>query len=136
MPQETSHPIPEEIYYAAEQYLPLLSEPLQSQIRALLAEARAGEKRDNAILLQISEDRAAHQWLRSALLGEPVSGETVMRGYEPLPGGGPAVPANSLWRCPRCGFEWRVLHAGRPVPPCPRDGTALERVDSPSKEGV
>ena len=124
----TSHPTPQEIYYAAEQYLPYLSELLQSQIKALIKEAQAGEKRDNAILSLISDDKAARQWMRTALFGEEM--ETLKGGYDPLAGSGPVVQANSLWKCPKCGFTWRVQRKGRPVPHCPKDYSILVQVEA------
>jgi hypothetical protein len=127
MPDNPSQPTPKEIYYAADQYLPYLSEPLQSQIQALLEEAQAGKKRDTIILSLISDDKAARQWMRMALFGKQF--ETLQRGYEPLAGGGPtSVPANSRWKCPECDFEWRVLRKGRPVPNCPEHNVALVHI--------
>jgi len=123
----TSQPTPQEIYYAAEQYLPYLSETLRAQIKTLLSEVQAGKKRDNAILSLISDDKAARQWMRQALFGEQF--ETMKSGYKPLARGGPVVQANSQWECPQCGFLWRVQHKGRPVPPCPKDYSVLVRVE-------
>lgn len=131
MSEDTSQPTAEEIYYAVEQYLPNLPEALQAPARSLLARASAGEKMDNALLALISEDAQARTWLRQALFG----GETarLMGDYAPLPGSPLSVPANSLWICPQCGFEWRVVRAGRPLPSCPRDGSALTRVEKQPK---
>jgi len=123
----TSQPTPQEIYYAAELYLPYLSETLQAQINTLLSEVQAGKKRDNAILSLISDDKAARQWMRQALFGEQF--ETMKSGFDPLASGGPVVPANSQWKCPECGFVWRVQRKGRPVPPCPKDYSVLVRAE-------
>lgn len=135
MPQDKSQPTPEEIYYAAEKYLPYLADELREPIAALLAEARAGHKRDTAILSLISEDAAARKWMRAALFGEQL---TLRGGYQPLAGSGPtSVPASSLWVCSKCGYPWRVQRKGRPVPPCPKDGSVLVQVkESPQKEGA
>jgi len=133
MSREKSQPTPQEIYSAAEACLPHLRPDLQERLAALLAEARAGQRRANRILDLTSQDPRASAWMQTALFGE--SADT-LRGYEPLAGGGPAhVPANSRWVCPQCGFEWRVLRAGRPLPPCPRDGSALVRVTANPGEG-
>lgn len=131
MSADKSQPTAQEIYYAAEKCLPRLPEELQAQIDVLLVEARAGRKRDNAIIALISDDRDARQWMRQALFGDQFE---TLRGYQPLAGGGPVVPANSLWRCPQCDFEWRVLQAGRPVPHCPDDGSVLVQVQTNSEQ--
>ncbi len=133
MPEDISQPTAKEIYYAIEQYFPSLPEALQAPVQTMLARARAGEKMDNALIALIAEDAKARTWLRQALFG----GETarLMGEYAPLSGLPVSVPANSLWICPQCGFEWRVSRAGRPVPPCPRDGSALTPAEKQSKAG-
>lgn len=123
MSADSSHPIAEEVYYAAEQYMQNLSESLQEQIQILLEQAHTGKKVDNAILSLISDDNSARIWMRAALFGEDAA--KIMRSYEPLSGSTVSVPANSVWVCPQCGFEWHVLRAGRPVPPCPKDYSVL-----------
>ena len=127
MNTETFNPTPEEIYYAAEKYLSLLSEPLASQIKALiLDQSQTGQKVDNDILTLISEDENARKWMREALFGGE-SGQIIRADYSPLPGGLLSVSANSIWICPKigCGFEWRVIRTGRPVPTCPRHFSVL-----------
>lgn len=123
MSTDSSYPTPEEVYYAAEQYLPHLQEDLQRQVRTLLERARSGQKVDNAIISIISEDKSARKWMRQVLFTGDIA--KLMRNYEPLAGNIVSVPANSVWICPKCGFEWRVLRAGRPVPPCPKDYSVL-----------
>ena|SRR5205085_1061108 len=125
MISNSSNPTPEEVYYATEQYLPILPQEVQSQVDILLEQARSGKKVDNAILSLISDDEYARKWMRKALFGEDIA--RVMGSYDPLPGGPVSVPANSVWECRQCDFEWRVLRAGRPVPPCPRDYSVLVR---------
>lgn len=119
-------PTPREVYYAARRYLPYLPPELQQATKELLRRARSGEKVDNALLEMLSGDPAAKQWLQAALIG----GEAA-RLYEPLPGASDSIPAFSLWVCPKCGFEWRVYRKGRPVPPCPGDGSPLVRRQPP-----
>jgi hypothetical protein len=126
MSNDISQPIPEEIYYAAEQYLPRLPDELQAQILALLARAHSGQKCDNAILSLMSDDQDARRWMRQALFGDQFG--TLKGGYDPLAGTPTSIPSNSRWDCPQCGFEWRVLRAGRPVPPCPNDYSVLVRM--------
>lgn len=126
MSDDITQPIPEEIYYAAEQYLPHLPEEIQPQILALIERARSGQKCDNAILFLISDDKEAREWMRKALFGAQLG--TLKGVYEPLAGTPTSIPANSRWVCPKCGCEWRVLRAGRPVPPCPKDYSVLVQV--------
>jgi len=122
----TSQPTPEEVYYAAEKYLACLPEEIRAQLSQLLKDARSGQKRDNAILALLAEDETARRWMRAALFGEE---DGILKGgYEPLPGAPASIPANSRWVCPECGFEWLVLHAGRPVPHCPHDYSILIQV--------
>ena len=126
MSDDITQPIPEEIYFAAEQYLPHLPEELREQIRLLLERARSGQKCDNAILSLISEDEGARRWMRQALFGAQL--DTLRGSFEPMAGVPTSIPANSRWVCPECGFEWRVLRAGRPVPTCPKDDSVLVHV--------
>ncbi len=128
MNTNSSDPTPEEIYYAAEQYLPLLSDELQTQSHALLEQARSGKKVDNAIVSLISDDEGARKWMRKALFGGNVA--EVMGSYDPMIGNAISVPANSMWVCSNLecsGFEWRVIRNGRPVPPCPKCFSVLKR---------
>lgn len=128
MSPDKSQPEPQEVYYAAEQYLPNLSELLQSRVKILLAEAQDGQKRDTIILSLLSDDPEARQWMRQALYGEQTETMRSYDPYDPLAGGGPVVKANSQWKCPQCGFIWRVQRKGRPVPNCPTDQSVLVRV--------
>lgn len=131
--EDLSQPTPEEIYYAAEQYLPYLPVELQASVAGLLEEARAGHKRDSAILSVMSEDADARRWLRAALFGDME--KSVLGEYGPL-AGGPDVPANSRWKCPECGFVWHVSRKGRPVPPCPKCKIALKKMKQSSVKGA
>jgi len=121
----SSQPTPEEIYYAAEQYLVVLSNDLQIQLRELLEQSRSGKKVDNAILLLISDDTDARKWMREALFGDDIT--NVNRVYEPMLGNSISISSKSVWVCPQCGFEWHVIRAGRPVPYCPKDYSVLVR---------
>ena len=118
-----STPTPEEIYYAAEKYLPNLTRELQAKLTPLLERALLGEKVDNTIIDLLSKDAAARYWMKLALFGE-VDG-VQYRGYEPLAGKPTSIMASSRWVCPQGNFEWVVLRAGRPVPPCPKDNSVL-----------
>lgn len=124
MHTDNSQPDSHEIYYAAEKYLPYLSDSLQTQIKTLLTEVRDGQKRDTNILSLLGVDSEARKWMRQALFGEPN-----IRSYSQLTGVGPLVPANSQWKCPQCGFLWHVQRKGRPVPYCPKDESVLLHVE-------
>ncbi|PWH18341.1 MAG: hypothetical protein DDG60_00685 [Anaerolineae bacterium] len=126
MPQkhDPSTPSTAEILYAARRAASLLPEKEQETLKTLLLRARRGDKVTVHILNVLSKSPSAQGWLQHALYAPPLN----TRGYEGLPGDPVEIPARSLWRCPKCGFTWRVLRKGRPVPPCPRDGSMLERV--------
>ncbi len=118
---DRNHPTPREIYYAARRVAHLLPEDEREELMALLKRGYKGENVHHTALRILSRSPQAREWLNAALYG-PVPG---MRGFAHLPGHPGPIAARSLWRCPQCGFQWRVLRKGRPVPPCPHDGAAL-----------
>jgi len=117
---DRTQPTEREVYYAARRARDLLPPGEQTRLDALLRRASRGEKVDNAILKLLRPYDQARDWMVNALY---LGGET--RQYATLPGEVGPIPARSLWVCPKCGFQWRVLRKGRPVPPCPYDGTPL-----------
>jgi hypothetical protein len=118
MPElDRTQPTPHEIYYAARRAADaFLPSEAQNDIQIILKRGYQGEKVDNDVLRIVSRDEGAREWMAQALYLEVNT-----RGYVALPGELTPIPARSLWRCPEegCGFAWRVLRKGRPVPPCP-----------------
>lgn len=112
----------DELVYAAEKLLACLPPVFQTSLSALLTRARNGEAVDNQIIDLLIQDQAARRWMKLALVD---LSNDVVRGYEPLAGSPASIQASSKWKCQECGFEWVVLRAGRPVPPCPHDGSVL-----------
>ncbi len=121
--RDPSLPTPFEIRYAVRRAAELLPEAEKNSLLELL------QNQDKVppvkLLAFFQETPQGREWLQRALY---LSGAEQARGYETLPGQPGEIPARSLWKCPRCGFTWRVLRTGRPVPPCPRDGSPLEPV--------
>jgi hypothetical protein len=115
----------EELIYAAEMLLPALSPAMQESLSPLLARARKHERVDILIVDLLSDDEAASRWMRLALFSG--QDELLYKGFERSAGNLGPIPANSIWVCPEsdCDFRWRVLRAGRPVPPCPIHGCDL-----------
>ncbi|MCS7011197.1 MAG: hypothetical protein NZL98_07495, partial [Anaerolineales bacterium] len=120
-----------EIAYALRRVAFLLPEKKQAELRALLRQDRPEnvERAISEALRVVRSSRKAREWLEHALY---FSGEKL--GHAGLPGQPTQIPARSLWKCPQCDFTWRVLRKGRPVPPCPYDGSVLVRVSSPEEK--
>lgn len=112
----------DELIYAVEKLLPYLSSKLQANLALLLDRASAGQQVDNLIVDLLSRDDIARRWMGQALLLSPLE---ITKSLEPLPGLPSSIQASSRWVCRQCGFEWVVLRAGRPVPPCPKDYSVL-----------
>lgn len=106
----------DEVYYAAEKYLPCLPEEMQGELKKLLEKARCGGKCDNAILQLMAQNEAARTWMAAALTGPDQGG----KDYTPIQGEIGSIEVKSHWVCPQCKkFEWRPPKAGRTPPPCP-----------------
>lgn len=130
--RDPSIPSPGEIRYAARRAAFLLPEKQRKALQALLRR-KPKDLPLNEVLALFRDTPQAREWLQRALyLSEPAG----TRIYEGLPGQPGEIPARSLWKCPRCGFTWRVLRKGRPVPPCPYDGSELERVPPEEKSNA
>lgn len=125
--RDPSVPTPFEIRYAVKRAALLLSDQERKALQALLRKKPATPL--HQVLAFFRDKPAAQQWLQDALYPSP---SEPIRGYVGLSGQPGEIPARSLWKCPQCGFTWRVLRKGRPVPPCPHDGSKLEYV--PAKE--
>ncbi len=119
-------PTPRDVYYATRRVRFMLPEAKQTQLLDLLGRGHKGEDVHQAALDFYRNSQNALVWLQSALYlrNSP-------KGYAELSGQPGPIPARSLWVCPQCGFSWRVLRTGRPVPPCPHDGTTLVWVNPP-----
>ncbi|MCS7249188.1 MAG: hypothetical protein NZ840_13250 [Anaerolineales bacterium] len=123
--RDADTPTPREIYYAARRIAFLLPEEAQQTLKTLLKQGHRGASTHHQVLELVRTSPQALAWMRAALYAaEPT------RAYEGLPGLPGSIPARSLWECPKCGFPWRVLRKGRPVPPCPYDGSPLVRVSA------
>ncbi len=120
-------PTAQEIYYAARRVLDQLPPEEQEKLRPLLKRGQADPASTDEVLKRLKSHSQIREWLLAALYPPP---EAATRSYVTLPGGPGPIPVHSLWRCPQCGFTWRVLRKGRPVPPCPRDGATLILVQS------
>lgn len=121
--RDPSLPTPFEIRYAVKRAALLLSDQEREDLQALLRKKPPTPL--NQVLAFFQDKPAAQQWLERTLYPSP---SELTRSYEGLSGHPGEIPARSLWKCPQCGFTWRVLRKGRPVPPCPNDGSRLEPV--------
>jgi hypothetical protein len=121
-------PTPEEVFYAAEVYLPYLPSESQDSIKNLLRKAKGDETSiANEIISAFSEDERARLWMREALF---YSGYEVTKGgFEKVAGDPSSVSASKVWICPKCNFKWHVFRIGRPVPNCPKDFSILVPFD-------
>ncbi len=121
---DRTQPTPREIYYAVRRLLPLLPAEERQAIIELLKRGQKGEAVETTLLRRLKPFSRIRKWLSQALYTPPEAGA---RTHTMLPGTIGEIPARSLWCCPKCDFSWRVLRKGRPVPPCPKDGSPLER---------
>ena len=129
-PPDRTKPTPREIYYAARQAAAALPPEEREQVLELIRRGNKGAPVHHEVLEYFQKYPRLRDWLKQALF---LSG--TLRGYAPLPGQPGPIPARSLWVCPQCGFQWRVLRKGRPVPPCPYDGSPLVPADEVRHDG-
>lgn len=119
MPKDRFNPTPFEVYYAARRAAQKLPPAQQAEVVELIRKTRS-RKKTHQVLAHFQDRPDLRAWLESALyLGDGA------RGFAQIGGDLTPIPARSLWVCPECGFQWRVLRKGRPVPPCLFDGTPL-----------
>ncbi len=97
---------------------------MDQELARLLAQARQGEKVDNAILLVVARERSTRAWMQAFLeLEDPARG---LKGGEALPGHPSPVNADRFV-CPEDDYVWCRHSVGEPVPLCPTHGVALVR---------
>lgn len=127
MNEDTSVPTPEEIYYAAEKYLPYLPSALQERVKTLLQNTKNRVFVGNEIISTFSEDERSRLWMHQALFS---SGYDIKKdNFEKLAGNPTTVSASKIWICPKCNFKWHLFRVGRPIPNCPKDFSVLVSVD-------
>ncbi len=121
MPQiDRANPTPAEVYYAARRAAEQLPATEREELLGLIRRTHKDRKAHHQVLKRFQNYPGLRSWLDKALF---LSDRT--KGFAQLSGDLTPIPARSLWVCPQCGFQWRVLRKGRPVPPCPRDGSEL-----------
>lgn len=123
MKEDIYAPTHEEVYYAAETYLPYLPDALKKRVKILLQKAKHEASVVDEIISLFSEDKRSRIWMRQALF---LTGREVIKGgYEKIAGNPTSVSASQVWVCPKCNFQWHVSRAGRPIPSCPKDYSVL-----------
>ncbi|MBD2060476.1 hypothetical protein H6F88_31530 [Oculatella sp. FACHB-28] len=117
---------PEDILECARSIRPSLPSLLGSdatqvdqQLADLLAQAQAGESVDTQILELLKSNPNTFQWIKEFLSSAQVS-----RGFERLPGGSGAVPAQK-YVCPQGDYVWYRRSVGISVPTCPTHGELI-----------
>jgi hypothetical protein len=118
-------PEPDDVYLAANAYLPYLPEEMQESLLSLLADAKIGKKTDDQVLELLAQNDQAREWIRAALFID--ADRTLSPEYTPLGGSVQAISARK-WKCTKCDFVWFIYRSGQPVPPCPKDWSILKPV--------
>lgn len=127
MSDDLTIPTDEEVYYAAEKYLPYLPYISQDRIKTLLQKARNGTTTVNEIISIFSEDEQSRLWMRQVLFFKGY--EVTKGGFEKVAGNPTSVSVSKTWICLKCNFKWHVFRVGRPVPNCPKDFSMLVPID-------
>jgi hypothetical protein len=104
---------------------------VRDRLDGLLDEARGLDWDDGALRVlvhDIVDLLAGHETTRRWMREYHITESAERGSYEPVPGHGRPIPPYACWECP-CGYRFPQRSKGQPVPPCPKDGTALTKVN-------